>query len=191
MARVLRIGSGRAVLLVTQPHLLGLPELQREPRKKKNMPRSGHEDLTKDHDNRRHETLERQRRERCRETTREDGGGGGSSEKRSRPHVADQGQYEADGHDDGAQIPCGLPSAPVKVAAEPGKAERNAPRGALWRIKARHAVNVGGLISWLVVLDRTCQQAPPPKLDRRKGWVGLNTYCKRKKEEKTRESAGS
>lgn len=173
MARALRPGTGRAVLLVTQPHLLGLPEIQRErPKDKK----------------KRFKGMRRPR----------EGGNHKPSESEGRDGkincvgvVADgakQAEERAPCNSEGVgeQASCDLKSsAPEGIAAgatEGGSAVAPLPPPPLWQLRARHAVNIGGLISWLLVLGRTDEPPPPPRSGRRNRFVGLKSYCKRRED---------
>lgn len=166
MARVLRPGSGRAVLLVTQPYLLGLLGVNRERHKKKFSRRqAGKQGLQ--------ERAPRQ----------------GASSFMGRRDGAEflQGQAE----DSGEQIEVtgkvlsacenqtskSCDSAAAGLASNSvGGQDGSATPGELWRVRAQHAVNVGGLMSWLLVLDRTPEPAPRRSLDRRKRWVGYGAH---------------
>lgn len=160
MARVVRRGSGRAVLLVTQPYLLGLPEIQRTRRKERGL-----------------------HRKRCREAGLPftgKGGSGGIAVEQRLVHDTSCGNDETLESAHGTESSSELRKHHVREAVE------LAPLGAsVWRVMGRYCVNVGGLMTWLVVLGRTNEPPPPPLLDRRKRWVGLGTSLKRTKEHKS------
>lgn len=186
MARVLRPGSGRAVLLVTRPYLLGLPNLQRA-RRKDDPLRSRQRGIPGRHgiDSK----ASGERREKCAES-RENGGRSKCETVRSGLGCSEGPRAEGilpQGRESGKQGSCGVESDPsatgLATTETQGGAGALGEPGALWRIRAQHAVNVGGLFSWLLVLDRTGEPAPPERLDRRKGWVGLGLYRKRRKEQ--------
>eukprot|EP00903_Cladosiphon_okamuranus_P006217 g6110.t2 len=210
MARVLRPGSGRCVLLVAQPHLLGLPELRR--------------DNVKDRKNRRKKERERE----CEmESAHRSSGkpeGAAASEEHGRSEKRLHGQAisrQAGGNSSGSsgaslQEPDGVTEsgskkntqAPLKVSqhsaspalrvdgnadADPrreGKTCVGAAPGSPWRIRALHPVNVGGLISHLLVLERTNEPSPLPPSGRRKRLVGVDAYCKHRREDKGDANAG-
>lgn len=169
MARALRPGTGRAVLLVTQPHLLGLPEIQRERPKDKKKRFKG---MRRSHE----------------------GGSGTPSESEGRDGaISGIGVAAAGAHQAEERAPCNSEgvgeqaprefksSAPEGVAAWATEgASTVAPP--LWQLRARHAVNIGGLISWLLILGRTDEPPPPPRSDRRNRFVGLKSYCKRRED---------
>lgn len=192
MARVLRRGSGRAVLLVTQPHLLGLPELVEQERRKNNKKSRRKERKGQKVGNHREENNA------SGHGRREDCPSGYNEQQTCAENIADERRKEAEGvvsHDpkDKAQASCDLLEwTSAKLAAGTQKGLNVGAPGKVWHIRARYAVNVGGLISWLLVLDRTGEPAPPAVSNRRKRWVGLNLFCKRRKEQHTRtETAAS
>lgn len=160
MARVVRPSTGRAVLLVTQPYLLGLPEIQKARRKEKGL-----------------------LRKRCREAGVPfpgKGSSGGIAIHESRNQAAAEtddmrhgGSDPRETYDSVSASKEGSSVPPIGCADE---AVETSSRDAVWRVRARHSVNVGGLVSWLVVLDRTDEPPPPRPLDRRKRWVGLGTH---------------
>lgn len=165
MARALRPGTGRAVLLVTQAHLLGLPEIQRERPKDKKKRFKG---MRRPH-------------ERGSNRPSEAEGNGGERSCVDFACGAQQAEERAPYNNEGGQTSCELKSsAPEGVAVgatEGGSAVAPPP---LLQLRARHAVNIGGLISWLLVLGRTDEPPPPPRSDRRPRLVGLKSYCKRR-----------
>eukprot|EP00752_Nemacystus_decipiens_P012903 g11421.t1 len=201
MARVLRPGSGRCVLLVAQPHLLGLPGIRR--------------DNVKD----RKKQRKKQRERECDAESLDRSSGGAEevssleeharSEKRGHGEAIPR-QAASSGGANGAslgdadevtgsdtkknkQVPPDVsrhsasPALTKASNAYPqavGKASvvDAAPRP-LWRIGARHPVNVGGLISHLLVLERTSEPPPLPRSGRRKRLVGVDAYCKHRKED--------
>lgn len=203
MARVLRPGSGRCVLLVAQPHLLGLPGIQRDNVK----------------DRKRQRKKERERECAVQDLHRNGGGTEGAaasdehgrSEKRergnaiSRPAGSSSGASGAslDKADEvtesGAKTnkhtyppqqasqhsasPAFLQASNADLRRE-GKVGGGAAPGALWHVRARHKVNVGGLISHLLILQRTNEPSPVPRSGRRKRLVGMDAYCKHRKEDK-------
>lgn len=208
MARVLRPGSGRAVLLVAQPHLLGLSEIRR--------------DNVKDRKKQRKKERERA----CGSESLHSNGGTkgaaiteehGPSEKRGRGQAISQQHGSSSGasgvsSDTADEVTgCGakknrqtypprkvsqhsvLPMPPNASSACPrqdGEVGFEASPGALWRIRARHAVNVGGLISHLLVLERTSEPSPLPRSDRRKRLLGMDAYCKHRREGRGDGNAG-
>lgn len=172
MARTLRPGTGRAVLLVTQPHLLGLPEIQRERPKDKKKRFKG---MRHPHE-----------RGGSNKPSESEGHGG----KVSSVDVAADGVQQAE-----ESAPCNSEGvgeqasrdlkapAPEEVAVgATGRGGAVAPPPPLWQLRARHAVNIGGLISWLLVLGRTDEPPPPPRAGRRNRFVGLKSYCKRRED---------
>ncbi|CAM9275996.1 unnamed protein product [Laminaria digitata] len=191
MARALRPGTGRAVLLVTQPHLLGLPEIQRErPKDKKKKRFKG---TRRPHEGGSNKPSESEGNDGkiSKPTEQSEGRGGKVS---CADVAADRAQQQAE-----ERLPCkneGVgeqgsrdlkPSAPEGVAggaAEGGTAVAPPPPPPpLWQLRARHAVNIGGLVSWLLILGRTDEPPPPPpRSDRRNRFVGLKSYCKRRED---------
>lgn len=193
MARVLRAGSGRCVLLVAQPHLLGLPELRRDNLK----------------DRKKQRKKERERLDLDRSEGLTEGAAAleehGRSEKRghgeasSRPDGISSGASGASldettgsGAKKNNQTPLegfqhsASPALPKASNADPqveGNVGVGAAPGPLWRIRARHPVNVGGLISHLLVLQRTNEPSPLPRAGRRKRLVGVDAYCKHRRED--------
>ena len=179
MARVLRPGSGRAVLLVAQPYLLGLPEIRRERRKPggseaaKGRRRGGACKHYVSSSASPREELRRHENDEHRDAATAAGGGS--------DFLARGGHEE---EQIGSEDFCNQASANVGkdvVAVE--KIPSSGAPGALWRVRERHAVNVGGLVSCLVLLDRTNEPSPRPCSDRRRRWVGLHGYCKRRNQQ--------
>lgn len=199
MARVLRPGSGRCVLLVAQPHLLGLPGIRR--------------DNVKERKKQRKKARERECQveslHRCSGDT--EGAAAleehGRSEKRGHGEAisAETGGSSVANFDEageatesGAKKNKQTPLEVSQRSASPalGKASNAHPQQggkvgvgvaapeALWRIRARHPVNVGGLISHLLVLERTNEPTPLPRSGRRKRLVGVDAYCKHRREDK-------
>lgn len=158
MARVLRPGSGRAVLLVAQPHLLGIPGLQRDNRKDRKKLR---EQLQVGHHS-------------------------GGAEAKAAPEEDERTEQGRRGK-----------ANPLQAASSGSSDGREDERRntvaeiEVWLVRARHVVNVGGLISYLLVLDRTNEPSPLPRSDRRKHVVGMTALCKRRNENQDRWSAGS
>lgn len=185
MARTLRPGSGRAVLLVVQPSLLDLPGFRGRKRKEK---------------------------KKARKQARRAGGAPRGSPGRGRrempdpacdvPPCADGAQQE--GLEPGGKKRCGRPTLltdgiysalentdatrrlgqPPKPTDEEGNGE---VLHQLWQIRAQHTVNVGGLVSYILILERTKEPAPPVS-DRRKRWVG--TPLKRRGTRQSRHKKG-
>ncbi|CAB1116958.1 unnamed protein product [Ectocarpus sp. CCAP 1310/34] len=201
MARVLR-PSGRAVLLVTQPHLLGVSGLRRDNQKDRKKLRKmatqesrvgdrGHHDLGGVIEGRA-APEEIGLGERYGESTSQQAGSinsssdGGMSKDvagtmgHGVENVTKREKEDVDPSDSGDRAS----PAPEKGkhGCPLGDSERGgaaAAPGALWRIRARHAVNVGGLISHLLLLDRTDEPPRSPRVDRRYRVVGAKAYCKR------------
>ncbi|CAM9284243.1 unnamed protein product [Ectocarpus sp. 6 AP-2014] len=203
MARVLR-PSGRAVLLVTQPHLLGVPGLRRDNQKDRKKLRKMAKQASRVGDRGGHDlgggiegraaSEETGSGERCGEKTSRQAGNiksssdGGMSKDSADTvghgveNVTKQEKEDVDPSVSGElasptpekgtnDFPLCDSERSVRVAA--------AAPGALWRIRARHAVNVGGLISHLLLLDRTDEPPRSPSVDRRHRVVGAKAYCKR------------
>lgn len=212
MARALRPGTGRAVLLVTQPHLLGLPETQRE-RTKDNKKKKRFKGMRRPQERGiRQSQNERELKAPGNEmgsTNPSECDGGRDGKASCVDAVSGEQQAEmapCNNEGVGGQAShdlksCDLKSAPegVAVGALPqgtsvGAFSQGAVMGAseggsavvappaLWQLRARHAVNIGGLISWLLVLGRTDEPPPPPRKDRRNRFVGMKSYCKRRKD---------
>ncbi|CAN0069756.1 unnamed protein product, partial [Ectocarpus sp. 13 AM-2016] len=201
MARVLR-PSGRAVLLVTQPHLLGVPGLRRDNQKDRKKLRKmakqasrvddrGHRDLGGDIEGRA-APEETGSGERCGESTSRQAGsincssdGGMSKDVASTVGHGVENVTKREKED----VDPSVSGARASPAPEKGKSDfplRDSERGvaaaapgAMWRIRARHAVNVGGLISHLLLLDRTDEPPRSSRVDRRRRVVGPKAYCKR------------
>lgn len=198
MARVLRPGSGRAVLLVAQPHLLGIPGLQRDNRKdrkklrKKEQARVGHhggeaeEKITSEG----HGRIEQGRRGKAIPPQAASSHGSAASGSGTSA-TANQGQRGTGGGK--KKLENSREFSREKVFdVEPRKDERSvAAKAEAWRIRGRHAVNVGGLISYLLVLDRTNEPSPLRRPDRRKHVVGMTSLCKRRNENQHEGSSGS
>ncbi|CAM9093497.1 unnamed protein product [Ectocarpus fasciculatus] len=209
IARVLR-PSGRAVLLVTQPHLLGVPGLRRDNQKDRKKLRKMVKQARRvgdggggDHDlGGGIEGRERAARaapeeigsgERCEESTSRqagssnstsDGGIGKDSIADTRGHGVESVTKKED-LDPSVSVDRASP-APEKgendnhaILCDSERSVAAAAPGALWRIRARHVVNVGGLISHLLLLDRTDETPRSPRVDRRHRVVGAKGYCKR------------
>lgn len=178
MARVLRPGSGRAVLLVTQPYLLGLPDIQRERKKDKKAWKRG---TTAGMQTHRGTQPERSKPASmyyggiaC-----ETGESGRGNTRRCGSDIAETAVIESVSgvHDTVCEAPFGLDVAAASVDGE-------ANPGAVWRVRDRHSVNVGGLLSWLLILDRTDVPAPPRQsLDRHKRWVGMDVYRTKRRQQ--------
>lgn len=205
MARVLRPGSGCCVVLVAQPHLLGLPEIRRDNakdrKKQRKKAREGEREVESVHHNgsggtegaagseehgrikkRWHgEAISRQ--------------AGGSSSGASGASLHEPDEVTGSGAKKNKQTPLEVSQVSASPAlrvdsnadADPRREGRmcvGAAPGALWRIRARHPVNVGGLISHLLVLERTTEPSPLPPSGRRKRLVGVDAYCKHRREDK-------
>lgn len=186
MARALRPGSGRAILLVVQPSLLGLPGLRGGKRKEK---------------------------KEARKQARRAGGAPRSPGRRETPGPACDVPSSVDGAQEDLKPPggrrqCGSPTLPTDgmdgALQDTGATRRghepHEPTGdgegngevlhhQLWKIKAQHTVNVGGLVSYVLILERTREPAPPVS-DRRKRWVGtpLKGNCTRRSQHKKGDS---
>lgn len=195
IARALRPGTGRAVLLVTQPHLLGLPEIQRErPKDKKKQKRlkgirAPHESRTRQSENKRGfippgNEMGSNTPPEC-EGVRDEKVNcvdAASGEQQSEMAVGnDEGVGGQASHDLKSFDSKSAPDGVAMGAATEGGTGFVAPP-TLWRLQARHAVNIGGLISWLLVLGRTDEPPPPPRKDRRNRFVGIKSHCKRRKD---------
>lgn len=192
MARVVRPDSGRAILLVAQPHLLGIPELQRDNRKdrkklrKKERLRAGHrsEEAQAKAVSEEHERREKRRRGTA--MTRKATSGCTSD-------FVDQGQRENASREKEQETSRGFSSENV-LDMEPQRDDERRSVAAktepLWRVRCRHVVNVGGLISHLVVLDRTNELSPLPRSDRAKHVGGMAKLCKHRNEKQDQEKAG-
>lgn len=189
MARVLRPGSGRAVLLVAQPYLLGLPEIRRERRKKSDPAMAkgsrGHsKHLDSGSASQEHKGNQGAASSKGVGSASDEPGPGRGSDCFSRGRQdqskdAHEGKHIiAEGFRNTASIPKGLNGETQYGKGNP----RSGEHGVLWRVRERRAVNVGGLVSWLVILDRTEEPSPQPCPDRRRRWIGLHGYCKRRKE---------
>lgn len=185
MARVLRPGSGRAVLLVAQPYLLGLPEIRRERRKKSDPamtkgPRGGHRRyLDSGSASQEHHGNQGAASSKGVDSARDGTGAGRGIDCFPRGRQ-DQSK---DVHEGKLVIAAGFRNTASAPKGVDGKGNpRSGEHGALWRVRERLAVNVGGLVSWLVILDRTEEPSPQPRPDRRRRWIGLHGYCKRRKE---------
>ncbi|CAM9255107.1 unnamed protein product [Ectocarpus sp. 12 AP-2014] len=203
MARVLRT-SGRAVLLVTQPHLLGVPGLRRDNQKDRKKLRKmakqasrvddrGHRDLGGDIEGKAapEETGSGERYGES--TSRQAGSINSSSDGGMSKDVAGTVGHVVENvtKQQKEEVDPSISGELALPAPEKGKkdfplcdSERSAcvaaaAPGALWRIRARHAVNVGGLISHLLLLDRTGEPPRSPRVDRRHRVVGAKAYCKR------------
>ena len=204
MARVLRPGSGRCVLLVAQPHLLGLPGIRRDNQKsrkklrKQERERAG--EVGSRHHNRSEAVAAPEEHERGEQGDRRQvisgQSGGGADVCGADVGVTDGGQQLVTGSaakdvrkaDPQQEVSTEKASPTLQKATNleprPEKETRaEASPGALWRIRARHTVNVGGLISYIIVLDRTHAPLPSPRSHRRKRFVGMNAYCKHRKED--------
>lgn len=194
LARVVRPGSGRAVLLVAQPHHLGLPGIRRERKKDR-----AHRPLQGGHGSDGGLHVHGVRKE-VSHSQQPKGHGGKWLGKHAedtkcggtRDCEVDTGEGQralkskGSMHDDSLR-PVGRP-APQGITADTHQSASNTDAvaespSALWRVRTRHAVNVGGLISWLVILDRTTEPAPAPRFERRKRWVGLHAYSRRRNDE--------
>lgn len=199
MARVLRPGSGRAVLLVAQPHLLGVPGLERDNRKDRKKARK------KEKQEAGGGPVDSQKQEENEAATAPSGdlekcgrGCGGEAISRPAGGSTSSSGFKAGGKggpgdgtkkDDASQAISANPAPPapdksVDLERQQQKHEKHtAVREGLWRIRSRHTVNVGGLVSSLLILDRTDRPSPLPRVDRRKRLVGLDAYCKRRREQ--------
>lgn len=198
IARVLRPGSGRCVLLVAQPHLLGLPGIRRDNVKDRKKQRKKERERQCEVESRHHSTgktggaaasEEHGRSEKrgrggaiCREAGSTSGAslekasevtGSGSKKNKQTSPAQDLSQHSA---------PPALPEISIHDPQQEGQLGVGAAPGALWCIRARHAVNVGGLISHLLVLERTNEPSPLPRPGRRKRLVGMDAYCKHRRE---------
>lgn len=187
MARVLRPGSGRAVLLVSQPYLLGLPEIRRERRKKSDPamtkgPRGGHsKHLDSGSASQEHKRNQGASSYRGVDSARDEPGpvrGSDCFPRGRQDKSKDVHEGKAEGFRHTASTPKGIDGETQYGKGNP----RSGEHGVLWRVRERRAVNVGGLVTWLVILDRTEEPSPQPRPDRRRRWIGLYGYCKRRKE---------
>lgn len=196
MARVLRPGSGRSVLLVAQPHLLGLPGIRRDNVKDRKKQRKKERDREYEVESLHHSSGGTEGAAVSEEHGRSEKRGRGKTISRqagsSSASLDTADEVTGSGTKKNKQTPQGVfqhsasPALPNASNAEPqkeGKVGVVAAPGALWRIRARHAVNVGGLISYLLVLERTNEPSPLPRSGRRKRLVGTDAYCKHRKEE--------
>ncbi|CAM9165123.1 unnamed protein product [Ectocarpus sp. 12 AP-2014] len=201
IARVLR-PSGRAVLLVTQPHLLGVPGLRRDNQKDRKKLRKmakqasrvgdrGHHNLGGGIDGRAGPE-ETGSGERCGESTsRQAGSIISSSDGGTCKDIADTVGHGVENVTKREKEDVDPSVSGYRASPAPQKEKSNFPLrdsergvaaaapGALWRIRARHAVNVGGLISHLLLLDRTDEPPRSSRVDRRHRVVGAKAYCKR------------
>lgn len=189
MARVLRPGSGRAVLLVAQPHLLGVPGIQRDNRKDRKK-------LLKKHARVGHHSGGAEAKAASEHERFEQGGRG----KAIPPQAASNGGSRASGSGTSDTANHGQRGAgggekkkEMVLDVEPRQQDERsvAAKAEAWRIRARHAVNVGGLISYLLVLDRTNEPSPLRCSDRRNHAVGVSSLCKRRNENQLEGSSGS
>lgn len=197
MARVLRPSSGRAVLLVAQPHLLGVPGLERDSRKdrkklrKKKRQTAGNAVGPQEQANEEATPALPEDPERC---GRKGGGKamsrpvGSSTSSRGLDEDSENGMGNGAHKDQALQTDIINPATPapekrvgVEHQQEPEKKSADEPED-LWRVRSLHTVNVGGLMSSLLVLDRTGRPSALPHVDRRKRLVGLDAYCKRRRE---------
>lgn len=173
MARTLRPGTGRAVLLVTQPHLLGLREIQRErPKDKKKRFKGMRHPNERGGSNKPSESEDRGGK-----VSSVDAAAGGAQQAEESAPCNSEGVGEQASRDLKAPAPAG-----VAVGATGGGSAVAPPPPPLWQLRARHAVNIGGLISWILVLGRTDEPPPPPRPGRRNRFVGLKSYCKRRED---------
>ncbi len=204
MARVLRPGSGRCVLLVAQPHLLGLPGIRRHNQKqRKKLRKQGREracELGSLHHSSSGAVATSEERKR---SEKQEGGraisgqaGGSSDVDGVDVGVTDGGQQLGMGGAAKEQRPAN-PQQEISMDAESPTPQTStafesqhesetsvgASPGAPWHICARHTVNVGGLISYVLVLDRTHEPLPLPRSYRRKRLVGMDAYCKHRRED--------
>lgn len=178
MARVLRPGTGRAVLLVTQPYLLGLPDIPKARRKEKGLAKK-----------------------RCRETGLQCWGKGddeqhpskdcedGAGDKANAEQDAERASYDHVTHENHSEISCEVPSGhDARFRTSENSHDSVAlKRQAVWRVRDQHSVNVGGLLSSLLVLDRTDEAAPAQSENRRKKWVGSGA-CRHHTQEQNRQN---
>lgn len=200
MARVVR-PSGRAVLLVTQPHLLGVPGLRRDNQKDRKKLRKMVKQARRVGDGGDHDLgggIEGRAApediigsgERCGESTSRQAGSINSSSGRGMgKDVADTVSHVGENVTKKEDVDPSVSGDRASPAPENGKnvvprcdserSEAAAAPGALWRIRARHVVNVGGLISHLLLLDRTDEPPRLRRVDQRHRVVGAKAYCKR------------
>lgn len=171
MARVLRPGSGRAVLLVAQPHLLGLSCLKRERQKDRKAARK-------------HRSGGGVQGRESQGAAKRPVGWEGHNGSDVRVHCVmgnergstSSGIQEPDGVTEGSndfiRTPFDIPEPLPKAVSGRGSVSLDE----IWDLRAQYPVNVGGLVCWLLVLNRTFEPAPPEPLDRRRRWVGVGGH---------------
>ncbi|CAM9513419.1 unnamed protein product [Scytosiphon promiscuus] len=195
MARVLRPGSGRAVLLVAQPHLLGVPGLERDNRKdRKKLRKKGRKKAGEGVGSHEQEGNQAAAPSGDPDSCKRGADGmassrpvGRSTGSRGSNVGGNSGPGDGAKNDGVSPAVSRIPASPppdqgaggVKHQQERDSDSAAVPQG-LWRIKSRRTVNVGGLVSSLLILDRTKSPSPIPRVDRRKRLVGLDAYCKRR-----------
>lgn len=191
------------MLLVAQPHLLGLPGIRRDNQKERKKLRKQERERTCKSGSLHHSDgevamSEVHRRSEKLEVGRATSGQAGGS--------ADVNDVDVGGRDGGQQLDSGRaaigqrkanpqqkvsmdatsPTPQTATALEPQHKSRTSvgtSSEALWRICTRHTVNVGGLISYVLVLNRTHASVPLPRSYRRKRLVGVDAYCKNRRED--------
>lgn len=198
MARVLRPGSGRCVLLVAQPHLLGLPGIRRDnvkDRKKRKKERERESEVESVHRSSEGTEGAAASAEPRRSEKRGDGEAtsrqAGAISGASGASLDETDEVPGSGTKNNKQTPLEfvqhseslvLPNSGNVSPQDEGKVGVEPAPGALWRVRARHAVNVGGLMSHLLVVDRTNEPSPSPRSGQRKRLVGVDAYCKHRRE---------